>query len=395
MLTSDAILAAPSIPPCNTTLPSPRIVPVESTSTLTSGALAQYTTGRNAGPNLLVTQDLCALLQSTVLESASFPLASSVTSALGSSAVGKVTALPVQPLISAPISESSRVEATRSGLNFLSPNHHGCVYAPMALNWLRVVGSLLRWRRMVGILKRQNWSDGWHGMCGKFEGARLLWFHIALCSLQFRTLLAFRVAFNRFAHISRKRTVIACSTCLTPARRYDWFNSVSPFFDLWHPEYQHPLCSATADLGFYCTKFCPRCAQQRSYFPLENDLWHVIAEDQLPHHVILHHPDYNARARHMEQAVIDNMHLPADQRDKRYRGAIAESGGISPSRAADLGIRSGSRCIQPDALGTGSSYNVTAELGDELAFGGGVDEGIDFMFEDFDQCDACGFDCDY
>jgi len=241
MLTSDAILAAPSIPPCNTTLPSPRIVPVESTSTLTSGALAQYTTGRNAGPNLLVTQDLCALLQSTVLESASFPLASSVTSALGSSAVGKVTALPVQPLISAPISESSRVEATRSGLNFLSPNHHGCVYAPMALNWLRVVGSLLRWRRMVGILKRQNWSDGWHGMCGKFEGARLLW-----------------------------------------------------------------------SFG-----------------------------------------------------------------------------------AADLGIRSGSRCIQSDALGTGSSYNVTAELGDELAFGGGVDEGIDFMFEDFDQCDACGFDCDY
>ena len=97
----------------------------------------------------------------------------------------------------------------------------------------------------------------------------------------------------------------------------------------------------------------------------------------------------------MEQAVIDNMHLPVDQRDRRYRGAIAESGGISPSRAADLGIRSGSRCIQPDALGTGSSYNVTAELSDALAFGGGVDEGIDFMFEDFDQCDACGFDCDY
>ena len=97
----------------------------------------------------------------------------------------------------------------------------------------------------------------------------------------------------------------------------------------------------------------------------------------------------------MGQAVIDNMHLPVDQRDKRYRGAIAESGGISSSRAADLGIRSGSLCIQPDALGSGSSYDVTAELSDALAFGGGVDEGIDFMFEDFDQFDDSGFHCDY
>ena len=49
--------------------------------------------------------------------------------------------------------------------------------------------------------------------------------------------------------------------------------------------------------------------------------------------------DYNARAAHLEQAIIQNLHLPVDQKDKRYRGACAESGGISVARAKDLGIR--------------------------------------------------------
>ena len=37
-----------------------------------------------------------------------------------------------------------------------------------------------------------------------------------------------------------------------------------------------------------------------------------------------------------------------DQQDKRYRGACAESTGISPSRARDLGIRRSHPCVRRD-----------------------------------------------
>ena len=194
------------------------------------------------------------------------------------SATRKVTVLSVHPISSAPISESSRVEATRSG-PFQNPNYHGCIYASMALNWLRVVGSLLRWRRMVGVLRRKDWSDDWHGQFGKFQGARLLWFNIALCSLQFRTLLAFRVAFQRFAHTSMRRTVLMCCECYTPTKKLNWYCDLAPFVCLWHPDYQHPLCSTFADLGHYCKKFCPGCACFRSFYPAENSLYHVMVSD--------------------------------------------------------------------------------------------------------------------
>jgi hypothetical protein len=186
----------PLSPPCNVTLPAPAIAFMDpSTPTLTSGTLAQYTTGGNAGPVPLATQAVHSLPHSPVPVTA--PISPSVPRTFISdpSAARKVTVLSVHPISSAPISESSRVEATRPG-PFQKANYHGCVYASMAPNWLRVVGSLLRWRRMVGVLRRGDWSDDWHGQFGKFQGARLLWFNIALCSLQFRTLLAFRVAYQ-------------------------------------------------------------------------------------------------------------------------------------------------------------------------------------------------------
>ena len=302
---------------------------------------------RRAKPHDLATNvstapDALTLSHSPVLVTA--PISPSVPRTFISdpSAARKVTVLSVHPISSAPISESSRVEATRSG-PFQKPNYHGCVYVPMALNWLRVVGSLLRWRRMVGVIRRKDWSDDWHGQFGKFQGARLLWFNIALCSLQFRTLLAFRVAFQRFAHTSMKRTVLICGECYTPTKKLNWYCQMAPFCCLWHPDYQHPLCSTYADLGYYCKKFCSSCACSRSFYPAENNSYHVMAENP-----ILLHPDYNGSVRHIEKAVIANAHLIVDQQDKRYRGACAESTGISPSRAHDLGIRSSHPCVRRD-----------------------------------------------
>ena len=63
---------------------------------------------------------------------------------------------------------------------------------------------------------------------------------------------------------------------------------------------------------------------------------------------ILLHPDYNSSVRHIEQAIVANAHLPVDQQDRRYRGACAESTGISPSRARDLGIRCSHPCVRRD-----------------------------------------------
>jgi hypothetical protein len=293
------------------------------------------------------------------------------------SAARKVTVLSVHPISSAPISESSRVEATRPG-PLQKPNYHGCVYASMAPNWLRVVGSLLRWRRMVGVLRRKDWSDDWHGQFGKFQGARLLWFNIALCSLQFRTLLAFRVAYQRFAHISMRRTVLICGECYTPTKKLNWYRDLAPFECLWHPDYLHLLCNTSADLGHYCKKFCPGCACLRSFYPAENNLYHVMVENP-----ILLHPDYNSSVRHIEQAIFANAHLPVDQQDRRYRGACAESTGISPSRAHDLGIR-------PFLLSSNDESSCDSVYGNSGAFAYG--DGVDFddllmVIDDFDSCD--------
>ena len=91
---------------------------------------------------------------------------------------------------------------------------------------------------------------------------------------------------------------------------------------------------------------------------------------------ILLHPDYNCSVRHIEIAVIQNAHLPVDQQDKRYRGACAESTGISPSRAHDLGICRSHPCVQRE-------YSDESDGSDEVyydeidAFGDGVGFDID------------------
>ena len=65
-----------------------------------------------------------------------------------------------------------------------------------------------------------------------------------------------------------------------------------------------------------------------------NNLYHVMVGNS-----ILLHPDHNSDVRHIEQAIIANAHLPVHQQDRRYLGACAESSGISPACARDLGIR--------------------------------------------------------
>ena len=139
-----------------------------------------------------------------------------------------------------------------------------------------------------------------------------------------------------------KRTVLVCCECYAPTKKLNWYRDLAPFECLWHPDYQHPLCSTSADLGHYCEKFCPGCACLRSFYLDTNNLYHVMVDP------ILLHPDYNSSVRHIEQAIIANAHLPVDQQDRRYRGACAESTGISPSRAHDLGIRLSHPCVRRD-----------------------------------------------
>jgi hypothetical protein len=99
---------------------------------------------------------------------------------------------------------------------------------------------------------------------------------------------------------------------------------------------------------------------------------------------ILLHPDYNCSVRHVETAVIENAHLPVDQQDKRYRGACAESAGISLARAHDLGIRSSRPCVQRDFSDESDGSDECHDMID--AFGNGV--GFDFDL----YGDACGDD---
>ena len=122
-------------PPCNVTLSAPAIAFVDpSTSILTSiqaPSLTQYTTSGNARSVPLTTQAVHALPHSSVLAVTAL-ISPSVprTFICDPSVARKVTVLFVHPISSAPISESSRVEATRSG-PFQKPNFHGCVYAPI------------------------------------------------------------------------------------------------------------------------------------------------------------------------------------------------------------------------------------------------------------------------
>ena len=116
----------------------------------------------------------------------------------------------------APPSESS-CGATRPGL-FLFTRSRTCVYAHAARHRSRVVVSLLHWKRMLCIMHHGSFSDGWHGQFCRFTRARLLYYPIAMCSPLFRALLAWRMAFQKFAPYRRKLEVLQCSDCFSPVR---------------------------------------------------------------------------------------------------------------------------------------------------------------------------------
>ena len=257
----------------------------------------------------------------------------SVVPSDGSFAPLNATATPVN--FPAPSSESSCVEATRPGL-FLSTRSRTCVYAHAARHWSRVVVSLLHWRRMLGIIHRGE--DAWHGQFGRFNGARLLYYHIAMCAPLFRALLAWRMAFQKFAPCWRKQFILVCLKCFSPVR-YIWFDDMCPFSCKWHPRFEHELCSAYAELGPYIKKFCPKCARVQTCVVGDNDAY-LAAHNRYDSYFKCDslHPLVNMRARRVELGIVLNWHLPIKEQDRRFRAACSGSDGRTFSHGNAPGV---------------------------------------------------------
>ena len=142
------------------------------------------------------------------------------------------------------------------------------------------------------------------------------------------------------------------------------------FYCWWHPGFD-----PDDELGPYILKFCKTCRCVRRVIAADNPVW--LVKYGLYEHSFQH-------SRNL-MAVMDNLFLPSDQRDKRFLDAYAKYEAEFENLPSSHAIGSG-RVRDPFLLSPNDESSCGSVYGNSNAFAYG--DGVDF---DVDETDSCAF----